>query len=37
MVYSGNSEKHANGVGIIMISEIAKSMMGFGLFLIEQC
>ena len=29
MVYSGNNEKHTNGVGIIMTHEIAKSMMGF--------
>ena len=29
VVYSGNCEKHTNGVGIIMTSEIAKSMMGF--------
>ena len=29
VVYSGNCEKHTNGVGIIMTSEIAKSMIGF--------
>ena len=29
MAYSGNGEKHRDGVGIIMKSEIAKSMMRF--------
>ena len=29
MVYSGIGEKHTHGGGIIMTSEIAKSMIGF--------
>ena len=29
IVYSGNNEKHTNGIGIIMKNEVASSMVGY--------